>query len=43
MPDPALPPPTLIAAPDQLASLTADLEHEPVVAVDTESNSLYAY
>jgi ribonuclease D len=43
MPDPALPPPTLIAAPDQLASLIADLEAEPVVAVDTESNSLFAY
>jgi len=43
MPDSALPPPTLIADPDQLAALTADLENEPVVAVDTESNSLYAY
>lgn len=43
MPDSALPPPTLVATSDQLASLTADLEAEPVVAVDTESNSLFAY
>ena len=43
MPDSALPPPTLVATPDQLALLTAGLVAEPVVAVDTESNSLFAY
>jgi ribonuclease D len=43
MPDSALPPPTLVATPDQLAALKADLEAEPVLAVDTESNSLFAY
>jgi ribonuclease D len=43
MPDPVLPPPTLIAAPAQLISLVHDLEAAPVIAVDTESNSLFAY
>jgi ribonuclease D len=36
-------PPTLIQEPDQLKSLLPALKHQPRLAVDTESNSLYAY
>ncbi len=43
MPDPELPPPALIATPRDLTALLHDLEKTPVVAVDTESNSLFAY
>jgi ribonuclease D len=43
MSDLALPPPTLVATPGQLAELIRNLEQAPVVAVDTESNSLFAY
>jgi ribonuclease D len=43
MSDLVMPPPTLIASPGQLAELVRDLEQAPVVAVDTESNSLFAY
>jgi ribonuclease D len=34
---------TLIARPAELESLAARLAREPILAVDTESNSLYAY
>ena len=40
---PALPPPVLIADAAGLAALVHELAREPVVAVDTESNSLHAY
>jgi ribonuclease D len=43
MPDLVLAPPALIASPSQLAALMRELEGAPVVAVDTESNSLFAY
>ena len=36
-------PPTLIETEAQLAQLAADLTGEPALAVDTESNSLFAY
>jgi ribonuclease D len=36
-------PPTLITKPSQLEALATTLAQQPVVAVDTESNSLYAY
>lgn len=36
-------PPILITKPTQLESLVTTLLQQPVVAVDTESNSLYAY
>jgi ribonuclease D len=39
----ALPPPVLVTRSDQLTDLLERLRREPVVAVDTESNSLYAY
>ncbi len=39
----ALPDPILITHPRQLAALAQDLAGERLVAVDTESNSLYAY
>lgn len=38
-----LPAPTLITKPEQLNDLAARLAKEPIIAVDTESNSLYAY
>jgi ribonuclease D len=38
-----LPTPTLIKRSNGLNELAAHLAHEPVIAVDTESNSLYAY
>lgn len=38
-----LPPPQWIAKPEDLARLAADLQQYPQIAVDTESNSLYAY
>jgi ribonuclease D len=37
------PPPTLVADPDALASLVALLQGEPVIAIDTESNSFHVY
>ncbi|HZD57055.1 MAG TPA: HRDC domain-containing protein [Anaerolineales bacterium] len=43
MPAVDLPPPTLITRPQALKQLLEQLLHEPIVAVDTESNSLYAY
>ena len=38
-----LPPPTWVATTEALQGMIATLEKEPSVAVDTESNSLYAY
>jgi ribonuclease D len=38
-----LPPPTLVADEKRLARFVADLDACPIVAVDTESNSLHAY
>lgn len=38
-----LAPPTLVTTQKQMHSLLARLQREPLVAVDTESNSLYAY
>lgn len=38
-----LPKPTLVTQPEQLHQMTERLRQEPIVAVDTESNSLYAY
>lgn len=38
-----LPDPILITRPEPLRRLVEELAREPVVAVDTESNSLYAY
>jgi ribonuclease D len=38
-----LSPPTVVTEPSQLALLVAELFGQPVVAVDTESNSLYVY
>lgn len=38
-----LPSPTFIVAPDALRELVGHLRQQPLVAVDTESNSLYAY
>ena len=38
-----LPPPVLVTQASQLESLVADLSSQSVIAVDTESNSLYAY
>jgi ribonuclease D len=40
---PQLPPPTLITSSPQLKSLVADLERAGRFALDTESNSMYAY
>jgi ribonuclease D len=40
---PGLPPPTLVTAAFHLTSLVAHLSRQPVIAVDTESNSLHAY
>jgi ribonuclease D len=38
-----LPPPVAVTTASQLAKLLEVLANEPVIAVDTESNSLYAY
>jgi ribonuclease D len=43
MPSAPLPPPILVADEESLGRLARDLESYPVVAVDTESNSLHAY
>src|ERR1019366_512373 len=43
MPLPPLQPPILVADEDTLAQLARALAPYPVVAVDTESNSLHAY
>jgi ribonuclease D len=43
MPVVDLPPPKLITRPQALRELVEQLLQEPIVAVDTESNSLYAY
>jgi ribonuclease D len=40
---PNLAPPTLVTEASQLALLLNDFSNQPVIAVDTESNSLYAY
>jgi ribonuclease D len=42
LPPPAAPP-RWITRPDPLKRMVADLGHNPLIAVDTESNSLYAY
>jgi ribonuclease D len=38
-----LPSPTIIASPSALRELVRRLQNEPLIAIDTESNSLYAY
>ena len=38
-----LPPPVVVTSPSQLEALLQALSDQPAVAVDTESNSLYAY
>ena len=38
-----LPAPTLITKPQQLVQLAGELARHPILAVDTESNSLFAY
>ena len=38
-----LPPPTLIQEPHQFREAVAALSRQPILAVDTEANSLYAY
>jgi ribonuclease D len=38
-----LPKPILVTSPEQLEKMVLRLKGEPIVAVDTESNSLYAY
>jgi ribonuclease D len=38
-----LPPPVVVTSPPQLATLLDRLSAQPAIAVDTESNSLYAY
>ena len=43
MSSPSLPPPVLVADEDSLGRLVGALAEHPVVAVDTESNSLHAY
>ncbi|MBX3065402.1 MAG: ribonuclease D [Anaerolineae bacterium] len=43
MPTSPLNAPTMIAKADALTRLVEQLSHEPLIAVDTESNSLYAY
>ncbi len=43
MSSPALPPPILVADTDSLDQLVHAIALDPVVAVDTESNSLHAY
>lgn len=43
MSDAPIPPPILIQAQSDIARLVEELSSEPVIAVDTESNSLYAY
>jgi len=43
MSSPLLPPPVLVADDDSLGRLVEALAEHPVVAVDTESNSLHAY
>ena len=43
MSSPSLPPPVLVADEDSLGRLVEALADHPVVAVDTESNSLHAY
>ncbi len=40
---PELPPPTLVTTPNQLKLLVADLDRAGRFALDTESNSMYAY
>ena len=42
-PRPPHPAPILVADPDALARLTGALAAEPVIAVDTESNSFHVY
>jgi len=39
----ALPPPILVTDAEQLRALVASWQHEPTLACDTESNSLYVY
>lgn len=43
MPNPPLPDPILVTRPAALQRLVDDLLAQPIIAVDTESNSLYAY
>src|SRR3982750_2889261 len=43
MTPPSLAPPVLVADPDGLAELVRALAAQPIVAVDTEPNSLHAY
>jgi ribonuclease D len=43
MSQPGLPPIELVQSPEQLARLASTLRSQPRIAVDTESNSMYAY
>jgi len=43
VPEPQLPPPVVITQPGELAAMVSRLSGRPRIAVDTESNSLYAY
>ena len=43
MTQPTLSPATYVSRVDQLHRVTAELQHEPLLAFDTESNSLHAY
>jgi ribonuclease D len=43
MSDASLPPPILVQAQNMLPRLADELSAQPIVAIDTESNSLYAY
>lgn len=43
MPESSLPPPILVQRQSELPRLVNELSRQPVIAVDTESNSLHAY
>jgi ribonuclease D len=43
MPDDSLPPPILIQAQRDIPRLVEELSAQPIIAIDTESNSLFAY
>lgn len=43
MPEASLPPPSLVTRPEALHRMVEKLIRQPLVAVDTESNSLFAY
>ncbi len=43
MTDPTLPPPILVQTPEDLAQMVRRFQRQPRLAIDTESNSLFAY